>query len=58
MQEQVTNFLAGVGAQAVELQTGAEQDTGVTGTKWLLAVSLAALPAPFCPSPSSLGSPN
>lgn len=37
MQEQVTDFLAGVGAQAVELQTGAEQDTG--GDRNKMAVS-------------------
>lgn len=47
MQEQVTDFLAGIRAQAVELQTDAEQDMGVAGPKRLLPVGLATLLSPF-----------
>lgn len=43
MQEQVTDFLAGIRAQAVELQTDAERDVGLPGLKRLLPVVLATL---------------
>ena len=58
MQEQVTDFLAGIRAQAVELQTDAEQDMGVAGPKRLLPVGQpCSLHFPWpSPSPSYLGS--
>lgn len=61
MQEQVADFLAGIRAQAVELQTDAEQDMEVAGLKELLPVGLTTLLSPF-PWPSLsrsyLGSPD
>lgn len=58
MQEQVTDFLAGIRAQAVELQTDAERDVGLPGVKWLLPVGLAMLLSLFSLAIPILRSPG
>lgn len=63
VKEQVADFLAGVRAQAVELQTDAERDMGVARPKWLLPVGLTtllslfslALPITVLPGPPKQG---